>query len=376
MKIRKIVSLLLSALLLSASVAAAPLPESKYRLITSPRTIPAAVFDEPYVVDEWLTRYAPWMDNFHIRGTWEVENGAYGGEANQQQRVLAMSPVDSNVMYFASDCAGFYRSTDGGQHWINVNEYNPSREAYWLLADKFDRETVYSGVRRIGFCRSRDLGKTWEVIVGDTYNQNSRRSGMLAQDDAGNTYIGLGSGIYRLDRKTDEVTNLFSDFAQTNPDFKLITELKGDSGVVWFDLDVSPDGQSIYGIATKGTADVVKGIYVSHDGGKTWKIINTTKADGNEFSFTCKSIALYPENPNLIYTSLQLKNKESGEKLRDYCLYKTDNLFETISPLSGVQFSEDETGVTTKAVAQLKLTFGPKNKDGIYPIYFTGDMTA
>ncbi len=374
---RKVLSLFLSlSMLLSIPVGAKALPESKHKVLTSPRTVPAAVFDEPYAYNEWLTRYAPWMDNFHLRSQWEIDNGLYGGEANQQMRVLTMSPVDSDVMYFASDCAGFYRTTDGGKNWFNINEYNPSREAYGLLADKFDRETVYAGVRKLGFCRSHDLGKTWELLAEDTYSKNSRRSGMLAQDGVGNTYIGIGSGIYRLDRETDEVENLFEDFAQTNPDFKLITELKGDSGVVWYDVDVSPDGQSIYGIARGGTDDVVKGVYVSRDGGKTWEIITTVKEGESEFAITCAAIAIHPENPNLVYTSIQFKDKESGVKLSDYALYKTEDCFKTLIAAGETQFSEDDTGVTTNAVAHLKLTFGPKNADGIYPIYYAGDLTA
>ena len=343
-----------------------------YRKLTSVRTVPKAVFDKPYVVDEWLTRYAPWMDNFHFRSQYEVEHGYHGGEANQQQRVLAISPVDSDVMYFGSDCAGLYRTADGGENWFNINAINPTRESYWILCDKFERETVYILSRKVGLCRSRDMGESWELIVEDTYTKNSRRSGSIAQDEEGNTFIGVGSGVYRLDRKTDTVQNLFALTAETDPMFKALTSLKGDSGVVCYDLDVSPDGMDIYAVIKNGTADIVKGIYISRDGGKTW----TIKKEHEGKILDCSSIVLHPENKDEIYTSIQFKNAETGEIITPYAFYRTTDCFETIELRGSVHYRENDEGVHNVGVLQMKATFGPKNADGIYPLYYTGDITS
>ena len=255
---KRILSIALAMLMIFSALSVS----ADFPVKENPRQIPLDVYQEPYMPNQFTTVYAPWLRQFHLMSTWEYENGIYGGEACQQIRQAEINPFDSNTMYMGTDTSGLYKTTNGGKNWYSVTNGAPGHCTKGLMCDNFDKDTVYVAYRSVGFFRSKDGGITWEHLLADGDTKKVvTRGDTIVLDDAGNVFMAASSGVYRLDRKTDTLENLTPQFSIYN----------GTKGPLWYDLDVSLDGQHIYAccIEDVNTTEIQNGIYTSHDGGKT-----------------------------------------------------------------------------------------------------------
>ena len=349
------------SIILSAFSAGAAFPVKE-----NPREIPLDVYKEPYMENQFFTVYAPWLRNFHLMSTWEYENGIFGGEACQQIRQAEISPFDSNTMYFGTDTCGLYKTTNGGKSWYSITNGAPGHCTKGLMCDVLDKDTLYVAYRSVGFFRSKDGGRTWEHLLADGDTKKVvTRGDTIVSDAAGNMFLAASSGVYRLDRKTDTLVNLTPDFSKYN----------GLNGPLWYDLDVSPDGQHIYAccIEDKNTTEITNGIYTSHDGGKTWSIKGTDPSKNVVYS--PQSVALHPENPMMVFTSGTFKNTETG-KSDSAGLYVSEDGGETFTHRYGHVYENLEEGVKASIKPMCVLEFGPKNADGIYPFYYSATSST
>ncbi len=289
----------------------------------------------------------------------EAENnkasGIVGGEAFQQIRQLAISPVNSDIMYLCSDTNGIYKTTNGGKHWYNTTNNAAGHDAKGLLCDKKDERIVYVHMRGVGVHRSCDGGYSWQQLIVDTDSVQDvgKRSETIVQDENGNTYFAVGSGIYKLERTTDKLTNL------TAGQYPGLAALEGNSGAEFLDLDISSDGNIIYACCAlaEGVTEVECGLYVSCDGGKTWEIRTPDKGYTN-----FRTLAIDPENPEKIYTGAREYDADM-QKEGDYCLYVSSDKGETFKK---IYRPEDLTGTN---IYFYGLKFGPENEEGKYPLY-------
>lgn len=338
-----------------------PINAGAFEAWDSPRYIPADEYKTPWTEAEnpFVTYYAPWLKNFHIMTASEAENnkasGLVGGEAFQMVRQLAISPVNSDIMYLCSDTNGIYKTTNGGKHWYSTTNNAAGHDAKGLLCDNQDEKIVYVHMRGVGVHRSCDGGYSWHQLIVDTDSVQDvgKRSETIAQDESGNTYFAVGSGIYKLERTTDKLTNL------TAEKYPALASLTGGNGAEFLDLDVSADGKYIYAccaLTQEGTG-VDSGLYVSSDSGKTWKIIKT---DSGYTDF--RTLAISPENPQVIYTGVHTYDTNT-QKSGEYCLYVSRNMGESFTKLYRPQ---DLSGINIKFYG---LKFGPKNAWAKYPLY-------
>ena len=305
------------------------------------------------------TTYAPWLKNIHFLSQAQLDRGDFGGEAGQQIRAIAISPFNSDVMYFATDTTGIYKTNNGGKSWFNTNNGYPGNYSQGILCDVLDENTVYFVGRYAGVARSKDGGRHWEEVIKDKSTSVSYQS-LLAMDAAGNLYAAIPSGIYKLDRKTDEVTNLYDKFAAAS----------GEHGIYFHDIDVSPDGMHIYASAMKNSSDdsAEYGLYTSHDGGKTWEI----KGGTDTKLFGSGTVAIHPENPMHVFIGGRYYDKESG-KAETYMLYETTDGANTLNPKFTLNYENLEEGVSKTPVLFYFMAFGPKNENGVYPLYMAGN---
>lgn len=360
---KRILCLFCTVLMLAASVGNA----GAFTQWPSPRYVPEDEYKTPWTEEgnPYVTYYAPWLRQLHLMTATEAANnkaaGTTGGEACQQVRQLAVSPVDSNIMYLCSDTSGVYKTTTGGKHWYNVTNNAAGHDAKGLLCDKFDKDIVYLYMRKVGVHRSRDGGKTWEQIVVDTdHTQTAEyRSDTIVQDDNGNTYMCVGSGVYMLDRESDTVTNLT---AQQFPDLAALTN---NDSAEFLDMAVSPDGQIIYAccVWTKTETGVETGLYVSENGGTTWEI-RKASPDGTQTYSNIRTLEIDPADSSCktIYAGLKITDTSTGVA-GDYNLCKSTDGGKNYTKVFRPE------NLSGENIFFYGLKFGAKNASGKYPLY-------
>lgn len=361
---KRILSALLGASLLISSHTALG---AEFKKIEDKHAVPASVYQEPFMDSRFTTQYAPWYKIWHPMSQSEYERGESGADAHQQIRALAISPVDSDIMYFGTDTSGIWKTQNGGESWYNTNNGYRADGIYDILCDPVDRDTVYVSGQNNGFARSTDGGKTWVEILSDSDDVSAYKSGTMEIDSAGNLYMAAFSGIYKLDKAKQTVVNMTPQFASLN----------ATDGMDFRHIDVSDDGMHIYVAAktnSKNLETAISGLYTSHDGGKTWTNSGLSDAE----CFNTQSVVIYPDNPLDVYAAGAFVEKESGKTVsgKEQQLWHSIDGGKTWEKVYQNIYENLEEGISASATAIMQLEFGPKNKNGIYDLYYMADQTT
>jgi photosystem II stability/assembly factor-like uncharacterized protein len=268
--------------------------------------------------------------------TWD-----FFGDAGIPLFVLAIDPTSPSVIYAGDDTGfGILKSTDGGNHWIQMNNSLPNNSGAggsgWplvicLAVDPANHSTIYAGTYGNGLFQSKDGAATWAPV-----NSGMRDAYIAALSFVGNPsaiFAGtLGGGIYQSSdgAQTWSATNKGLDLA-------LITALALDPahpGTVFaaaFDgVQKTSDGGASWGPVTNGLpVDPVAalavmpgspavlfagtlggGLFKSGDGGSTW----TPSAQGLSDSYV-SSIAVDPSTPTTLYAGTAHPSTGSSERV-------------------------------------------------------------
>lgn len=359
----------IAAIILALFTASSSFAAYASEFVTHPngRAVPADVYKEPYAEDKFTVTYAPWMKKFNIMRPDEVDNVEHGGEACQQVRMLEISPANTDIMYFITDTSGIWKTTNRGKFWFSVN--NNIRRSYGkgLLCDPKDENIVYCNMKEDGVYRSKNGGIEWEMIIEDLDNIAGHRANTLASDAEGNVFIGVAHGLFRLGKKTDELVNLF----ENDEDTKHITALRAAKGAYFTDVCVSDDGQIIYATITLRPAapDVIPGLYVSRDGGKSWDI----KATDKNNRYVPYSVTHHPEDINYLFMGAK-RVVINGEEQEDqgFALHVSKDGGETWEKRYALVYENREENVAAHTVNFWKTRFGAKFPDGKYALYIHG----
>jgi len=213
---------------------------------------------------------------------------------------LAISPdyaADSTLFWSLDemDRHVVLKSTDGGQSWEEV--FYRTAELLAISPDYTRDRTVYAVLSGAGLMRSTDGGETWQAANSGLVYEDASLSDLVlspsfAEDKTLYALFG-GKGIPRLYRSTDGGDNWrvlkedipISAFALLPDGGLLLGTVYGSidglraERLVWEDLTVGLDGLDIYDLAISpgyaqdqtiyaGTSKA--GVFVSHDGGRSW----------------------------------------------------------------------------------------------------------
>ena len=327
-KIRSVISILLTAAIIQASVF----------------TLIAAGDGDPALADTY--------------GDWQVI-GPSGGDV----RVVAIDPKDKNRLYASTLDGQIHTSADGGQSWrLLVNLNKPELILDQLFVDSRDSRSIYASGHRHkapgGFFRSTDGGATWKeskelkeesihsmtqsaldpsiLLVGTTNGAwISKNSGAdwdkissstmpvnidaLVMDPRNTTTMYAGTW-WRAYKTTDAGKNwrLIKDgmiddsdvFAVTldprNPEHVIASACSGiyesqNGGDKWAKIQGIPSQSrrtrdllqhpTIAGTVYAGTTE---GFWMTTNGGKTWSLTTQRNLEIN-------SIVVHPDEPNRIF---------------------------------------------------------------------------
>ncbi|MFH1097086.1 MAG: OmpA family protein, partial [Candidatus Desantisbacteria bacterium] len=187
---------------------------------------------------------------------------------------IAVDPLNEQIIYVATKGGGLYKSINGGEQWSQVPGIL-SPDVRCIALDPKSPETVYIGLGYGGICRSTDYGQSWKVLFSTNMVDdiaNAILSIAINPNSSNIIYFGRGSGeIYKTT----------------------------DSGSIWLPVNkglptgLMVDGKplSIYSIEIDPTNPLVlyatvrgKGIYISRDGGGSWKEYSYGIADAEGFN--------------------------------------------------------------------------------------------
>lgn len=191
------------------------------------------------------------------------------GEGRQEGERLAVDPLDSKILYYASIADGLWASSDAGANWSKVPSVPDGAPPHGVNTVVFDPErgsstaskgartkTIFTTVEQKGLFRSTDAGATWTDIAASGPGAAAKvRDAEVGPDGTyyvtcDNTEGALGSvWKYSPDGKWQNITPSGS---------------QGGSQPYW-DIAIDPaDGKRIVVLRSGG-----KG-FVSTDQGTTW----------------------------------------------------------------------------------------------------------
>jgi photosystem II stability/assembly factor-like uncharacterized protein len=221
------------------------------------------------------------------------------------------TPVDSRTLYAACWDYGVYKSVDGGQSWVPVNNgIGANRYLYRLVIDPNNPAVLYAGILATGQSPG-DYGGIYKTVNGGESWTKANQNIELPN-------------VWDLVMDPSDSSTLFAGTAQhyTQPSgpFRLGGVYKSvDGGENWqavladdpplsiFNINalaisqVNPD-LVFAGSVDYGYHDVFpgSGIFVSRDSGETWETMNEGLP-----SLNIKTLAAHPTNPDILYAGTQ-----------------------------------------------------------------------
>ncbi|HEY0407708.1 MAG TPA: YCF48-related protein [Pyrinomonadaceae bacterium] len=208
---------------------------------------------------------------------WRV-TGPTGGDV----RALVVDPNDPQRFYFGTLDGQLYTSTDGGQQWRLLSNFNrPKLFMDHIIVDPRDSRTIYVATHRHkeagGFFKSTDGGATWREAV---------------------------------ELKEEALHSMTQ--SSKNPDMMLVGTNRGlwismDSGDTWTQMNTSSQPGLInvesLAIDPRNTDVIYAGTwylpYKTTDGGRTWKNIKNGIIDDSDIF----AVDIDPRNPDHVIAS-------------------------------------------------------------------------
>ena len=250
--------------------------------------------------------------------SWRIVNatmGAHGRDRGYMQvTALLVDPRDSRALYATAQCAGVFRSTDGGRRWSSANAgLVPRCGTFPLAVDPRAAQTVYAADGTRGVLRSSDGGIHWQA-VNDGLSLTPVSS--LAVDPQSSRTVYASAGPLGLFKSTDGgvhwrsiAPGLTHEVALDpgNPANVLAVRSaygivrSTDAGRTWAEADFGPDARWVNLVAISGKRAYAgtsgHGLFGSTDGGRTWHGLGPP---GSHVG----ALAIAPRDPATVYAGI------------------------------------------------------------------------
>jgi photosystem II stability/assembly factor-like uncharacterized protein len=264
--------------------------------------------------DTWLNTM-PYTDTFTVAidpitpttvytgGYYHVYKSTDGGESwtntslhsyiSSTVTAITINPLDPSILYAATGGDGVFKSIDGGDNWIPVNDSLADLQVQDLAIDRLGPDTLYAATYQGGVFKSENGGGNWFAV---------------------NT--GIPSGMFLRVLAVDPLTPSTLYIGAYNQGiYKSI-----NGGDNWEAIDVGLDIKDIFSLAidplTPSTiyAGTIDGIYRSTTGGSEW-----SPAGYGLTNFFAYSLAIDPLSPGIRYEGTNesvYKTTDGGESGR------------------------------------------------------------
>ncbi len=241
----------------------------------------------------------------------------YWGRVSGRIRGMAIHPTNPDVVYIGAASGGIWKTTDGGNIWVNIGDELPSLTYGAIAIDPNNPNTVYAGAGEFvatffslyagsfegdGLYKSTDGGQTWNQITNGFGGITQFGDLDVSPHNSNRIIAALGGGVWHRGNLNNEGIWLSTDAGET----WARTLIAGDASDIIFH---PADPNIVYAAAGDrlGTA----GFHISTDAGLTW----TQSNNGLQFNseITRMQISLCNSNPSIIYATIFNFSAVSGD---------------------------------------------------------------
>ena len=196
---------------------------------------------------------------------------AYGLDGGTVEGIV-IDPTDSNILYANSWGNGVYKSTNGGQNWVNMSEGLATGFIYELAIDPWNHSHILASDYEHGVKQSMDGGQTWTSVSGlpsycvvYSIDFNPQNPNVV--------YVGLREATYY---DVDHYVYPGGVFKSTNGGSTWVRKSSGIVNDYVYDLAIDPNDTNIIYAAMHRN-----GVYKTINGGDSWNSKNVTMIDGD-----------------------------------------------------------------------------------------------
>jgi photosystem II stability/assembly factor-like uncharacterized protein len=253
-------------------------------------------------------------------GVWKSQDGGLSWKCTSDKEpfssagAIAVAPSDSNVVYVGSGEAnirnnvvpgnGIYKSTDGGSHWSQV--WKQDGQIGTIVVHPRNPDVAFAAVlgkafgpsAERGVYRTTDGGKTWTAVL----KKDAETGASDVALDPSNPHIAF-AGLWQARRRPWELTSggPGSGLYVSRDGGSSWKQLKG-TGLppgIWGKIGVAvapSDGRRVYALieAEKG------GLFRSDDGGASWSLASTDHAL-RQRAWYYSTLTVDPRNPDVVW---------------------------------------------------------------------------
>ena len=246
--------------------------------------------------------------------------GPSGGDV----RALVVDPNDPTRFYFGTLDGQIYTSTDSGQNWRLLSNFNrPKLFMDHIIVDPRDSRVMYVATHRHkepgGFFKSTDGGRTWRESPElkeealHSLTQSSKNPDMLVAGTNRGVYRSLNAGETWTKFETSATPGLINvetlavDPRNTDVIYAgtwYLPYKTTDGGRTWFSIKNGIiDDSDIFAIdidprdADHVIASACSGIYETHNAGASWKKVQGIPSQSRR----TRAILQHPSIPDLVF---------------------------------------------------------------------------
>ncbi|MGB9794670.1 MULTISPECIES: stalk domain-containing protein [Caldisericum] len=190
---------------------------------------------------------------------------------------IVLSPQDTNIVYVVLyDNAGIFRSDDGGNNWIEINNgiSGSDKDISSFAIDSINDGTIYAGTHTYGkLLKSNDYGETWKQ-VNNKFTESFISDIVVDFKNSNLIYVATGEGLF----KSENGGVVFKKSSNGLPNSYLTHLL------------INPKDQNVLFTSTFDA-----GLYKSTDAGKNW----ISKNEGLPY-YSIEMLKFNPKDSSLI----------------------------------------------------------------------------